>query len=100
MLGWLVSGCHVGEMVQGRRVASGVALQRGKGPAMQVFAGTQRLVLRRFTMAEVGNLADLDADPDVMNFITGGIPTPQLSLATGCASQLGARGMQPKGRAR
>jgi hypothetical protein len=48
-----------------QRVASGVALQRGKGPAMQVFVETQRLVLRRFTMADVDNLAGLDADPDV-----------------------------------
>jgi RimJ/RimL family protein N-acetyltransferase len=42
---------------------------------MQVFCETQRLVLRRFTMADVDNLVRLDADPDVMHFITGGIPT-------------------------
>ena len=42
---------------------------------MQVFLETQRLVLRRFTMADVDNLAGLDADPDVMHYITGGIPT-------------------------
>ena len=77
MLGWLVSGYPVGEMVRGRRVAGGVALQRGRGPAMQVFVETQRLVLRRFTMADVDNLVGLDADPDVMNFITGGMPTPR-----------------------
>ena len=57
-------------------------MQRGKGPAMQVFAETQRLVLRRFTMADVDNLAGLDADPDVMNFITGGIPTPRDEIKT------------------
>ena len=43
---------------------------------MQVFLETERLVLRRFTMADAGNLAGLDADPDVMRFITGGVPTP------------------------
>ena len=42
---------------------------------MQVFCETQRLVLRRFTMADVDNLVRLDADPDVMHFITGGVPT-------------------------
>ena len=42
---------------------------------MQVFCETQRLVLRRFTMADVDNLVCLDADPGVMHFITGGIPT-------------------------
>jgi RimJ/RimL family protein N-acetyltransferase len=42
---------------------------------MQVFCETQRLVLRRFTMADVDNLVRLDADPDVMHFITGGLPT-------------------------
>src|SRR6204780_1809455 len=42
---------------------------------MQVFLETDRLVLRRFTAADADNLVDLDADPDVMRFITGGIPT-------------------------
>ena len=42
---------------------------------MQVFAETDRLVLRRFTSADADNLMSLDADPDVMRFITGGIPT-------------------------
>jgi RimJ/RimL family protein N-acetyltransferase len=46
-----------------------------KDPAMQVYCETQRLVLRRFTMADVDNLVRLDADPDVMHFITGGMPT-------------------------
>ena len=42
---------------------------------MQVFLETPRLVLRRFTHADVDNLVSLNADPDVMRFITGGIPT-------------------------
>ena len=42
---------------------------------MQVFLETQRLVLRRFSMADADNLVSLDADPDVMRFVTGGIPT-------------------------
>ena len=42
---------------------------------MQVFLETRRLVLRRFTMADVDNLVSLDADPDVTHFVTGGLPT-------------------------
>jgi RimJ/RimL family protein N-acetyltransferase len=42
---------------------------------MQIFLETGRLVLRRFTAADVDNLADLDADPDVMRYINGGVPT-------------------------
>src|SRR5271156_235551 len=41
---------------------------------MQVFLETDRLVLRQFTMADADNLVNLDADPDVMRFVTGGIP--------------------------
>ena len=42
---------------------------------MQVFLETDRLVLRRFTLADADNLVNLDADPEVMRFVTGGIPT-------------------------
>jgi RimJ/RimL family protein N-acetyltransferase len=47
---------------------------------MQVFLETPRLVLRRFTMADVDNLVSLDADPDVMHFITGGIATSRAEI--------------------
>jgi RimJ/RimL family protein N-acetyltransferase len=43
----------------------------------QVFLETERLVLRRFTKSDVENLFDLDRDPDVMRFLTGGSPTPR-----------------------
>ena len=43
---------------------------------MQIFVETERLVLRRFTVADADSLVDLDADPDVMRFINGGTPTP------------------------
>ena len=42
---------------------------------MQVFLETRRLVLRRFSADDADNLVDLDADPDVMRFVTGGVPT-------------------------
>jgi RimJ/RimL family protein N-acetyltransferase len=44
---------------------------------MQVFLETERLVLRRFTAADVDNLVELDSDPDVMRFLNGGYPTPR-----------------------
>jgi len=47
---------------------------------MQVFLETQRLVLRQFTMADVDNLVSLDADPEVMRFITGGTPTSRSEI--------------------
>ena len=44
---------------------------------MQVFLITERLALRRFTEADLDNLFDLDGDPEVMRFLTGGKPTPR-----------------------
>lgn len=44
---------------------------------MQVFLETERLILRRFTEADVDNLVALDGDPEVMRFITGGRATPR-----------------------
>ncbi|CAN5574830.1 GNAT family N-acetyltransferase [soil metagenome] len=43
---------------------------------MHVFLETERLILRRFTEADVDNLVELDSDPDVMRYITGK-PTPR-----------------------
>ena len=44
---------------------------------MRVLLETERLVLRRFTEADVDALCELDGDPEVMRFITGGRPTPR-----------------------
>jgi len=44
---------------------------------MQVFLATERLVLRQFTLDDVDNLVELDSDPEVMHFITGGRVTPR-----------------------
>jgi RimJ/RimL family protein N-acetyltransferase len=46
-------------------------------PPMHVFVQTQRLVLRRFTSDDVDRLVELDSDPDVMLYITGGRTTPR-----------------------
>jgi RimJ/RimL family protein N-acetyltransferase len=42
-----------------------------------VFLETERLLLRRFTEDDVSNLVELDADPEVMHFVTGGRTTPR-----------------------
>ncbi|MFD4533365.1 GNAT family N-acetyltransferase [Kitasatospora sp. NPDC058397] len=42
---------------------------------MTVFLTTERLVLRRFTAADVDHLVELDGDPEVMRHLTGGRPT-------------------------
>jgi RimJ/RimL family protein N-acetyltransferase len=49
---------------------------------MTVFLETERLVLRRFTEADVDHLVDLDSDPDVMRFINGGRATPREAVRT------------------
>jgi len=43
----------------------------------EVFLETERLLLRRFTPDDVDNLVDLDSDPAVMRYISGGRPTPR-----------------------
>ena len=35
------------------------------------------MFLRRFTVDDVSLLVELDGDPDVMRYITGGVPTPR-----------------------
>lgn len=44
---------------------------------MHVFLETERLILRQFTANDVDHLVELDGDPDVMHFITGGRATPR-----------------------
>lgn len=47
---------------------------------MEVFLDTDRLVLRRFTRDDVDDLVALDADPLVMRYVTGGLPTPRAEI--------------------
>jgi RimJ/RimL family protein N-acetyltransferase len=49
---------------------------------MHIFLETERLALRRFTETDVDNLVDLDSDPDVMRYISGGRPTPREQIQT------------------
>jgi len=47
---------------------------------MHVFLETERLVLRRFTQNDADLLVELDGDPEVMHFITGGRQTPRREI--------------------
>src|SRR5215467_12125571 len=47
---------------------------------MHVFLETERMVLRRFTADDVDYLVDLDSDPEVMRFLTGGRSTPREAI--------------------
>lgn len=44
---------------------------------MHIFLETGRLTLRRFSEDDVDNLFDLNRDPEVMRYITGGRSTPR-----------------------
>lgn len=46
-----------------------------------LFLQTDRLQLRRFTPDDVGMLVELDSDPQVMHYITGGQPTSRDEIA-------------------
>lgn len=45
--------------------------------ADDVLLETERLVVRRFTATDADLLVDLDADAEVMRYVTGGLPTPR-----------------------
>jgi len=49
----------------------------GEDGGVQTFAETARLRLRRFTEADADSLFELDSDPQVMRYLTGGRPTPR-----------------------
>ena len=49
---------------------------------MRVFLETDRLVLRQFTAADAESLVELDSDPGVMRFITGGRARPRDEIVT------------------
>jgi RimJ/RimL family protein N-acetyltransferase len=49
---------------------------------MAAYLETERLQLRRFTADDADLLVELDADPVVMRFITGGRPTPRAEIET------------------
>jgi RimJ/RimL family protein N-acetyltransferase len=49
---------------------------------VDVYLETERMRLRRFTADEADLLIDLDSDPEVMRFISGGTPTDPDEIVT------------------
>jgi len=43
----------------------------------QIFLDTDRVLLRQLTAADLDELCRLDADPEVMRYVSGGRPTPR-----------------------
>ena len=48
---------------------------------MEEFLRTERLVLRRFTADDIDLLVELDSDPEVMHYVTGGVTTTREEIA-------------------
>jgi RimJ/RimL family protein N-acetyltransferase len=55
---------------------------------MDIVTTTERLVLRRFTWADCDLLVELDSDPEVMRYTTGGRPTPRSRVETGVLPEM------------
>ena len=55
---------------------------------MDIVATTERLVLRRFTRDDPALLVELDSDPEVMRYTTGGQPTPRSRVETGVLPEM------------
>jgi RimJ/RimL family protein N-acetyltransferase len=48
--------------------------------AKHILLETPRLVMRQFTEDDVDNLFNLNSDPEVMRYLTGGKPTPRETI--------------------
>jgi RimJ/RimL family protein N-acetyltransferase len=59
------------------RLSRGASIGLVSRCPMHVFLETDRLILRRFAGADADDLYELDSDPDVMLYITGGRTTPR-----------------------
>jgi len=49
---------------------------------MNIYLETERLRLRQFTSADADLLIELDSDPEVMRYLTGGVPTSPARIRT------------------
>jgi RimJ/RimL family protein N-acetyltransferase len=66
---------------------------------VRVFLTTERLILREFEPSDVDNLVELDSDPEVMRYLTGGRPTPRATVENELLPWLLAKYAQPGGYA-
>lgn len=69
-------GKSLGPARPGMAVSGGTARPPPPRGEMETFLETERLVLRRFTPADLDHLVELESDPEVMRYLTGGKPTP------------------------
>lgn len=56
---------------------------------------TQRLALREFTSSDVDRLVELDRDPEVMRFLSNGVPSSHDSVAERVSSVMACYPMYP-----
>ena len=71
------SGSAITEKLYIEKAAVAHFRTRCKNDSMLVFLETERLWLRQFDRHDSGLLVELDSDPRVMRYITGGAPTPR-----------------------
>ncbi|MFG2054604.1 GNAT family N-acetyltransferase [Micromonospora sp. NPDC048930] len=64
---------------------------------VSTFLTTDRLVLREFTAQDAPHLTDLDGDPEVMRYLTGGRPTPPAEIRDRVLPRILAAYRQPPG---
>lgn len=64
---------------------------------MPIFLTTGRLVLREFTPNDAELLIELDSDPEVMRYLTGGRPTPAAEIRGRILPRILAHYRQPPG---
>lgn len=62
------------------------------GMAMADFLETDRLLLRPFVAEDLDHLVELDADPEVMTYLTGGKPTPREAYVESLPGMMAGRG--------
>lgn len=63
----------------------------GPMPSMHIILKTPRLTVRRFTEGDIDNLFDLNSDPEVMRYLTGGRSTPREEIRDQIARDRHAR---------
>src|SRR5690349_24235223 len=66
---------HGREGLTPKEKSFGVANRPGHASSMSDYLETERLVLRQFTAQDADLLIELDSDPAVMRFLTGGEPS-------------------------
>ena len=65
---------------------------------MPVYLDTERLTLRQFTADDADRLIELDSDPEVMRFLTGGEPTAPADVRDGMLPRIIERYQQWGGK--